>query len=86
MIQATLQELILSDEQLDAISKAMEEQAGYNWCMETLVQIAKNTPDYKENTRLDNILLAIQKAFLIGHRNAMELMRETIRLHTQTTG
>jgi len=86
MTQTALNGLILTDEALDKLSEAVQNQITYDWCFDTLRKIAEQTPDSQEQTPLDKILWTLRCAYLIGHRNAMELIRDTIQLHTQTTG
>jgi len=78
MSKTALQELIMSDEQLDAISKKKEEETSYDWSKEIVLKIRDITTDYKENSPGDIILWTVRRAFLMGHREALELMRELI--------
>jgi len=80
MSKTELQELIMSDEQLDEISKNIEKQADDDWCVQTLLKIKENMPDYKEHNLMDKIFLVLRFGFFMGHREALELMREAIRL------
>ena len=85
-IQAKLQELVLSDTQLEEINEIMEEEASCTWCAETLVKIIEKTaeiikasPGTKEPTRLFKFMWILHCFFLMGHRAGLKLMREGIK-------
>ena len=86
MSGTALRELIMTDGQLDEITVRLGEQAGYDWCVDSLLAIRESTPDYKELTPMDSILWILRCAFLMGHRSAMELMRELIRRQSEGAG